>query len=97
MRLACTCTATESTKLLDVAKNDDEYVEVEVEHQSVGPGQVGIAGLPETFYWLACIHTVYLVVFHALVNYLPHYMFSECGYSETNAGYISSIPYAVVS
>lgn len=53
--------------------------------------------MPVAFYFLAGIHTLYILIFHSLVNFLPHYVFTAYGVSEANAGYIASIPYLVVS
>jgi len=53
--------------------------------------------MPAAFYWLAAIHTLYILIFHSLVNFLPHYIYTAYDRSATDAGYIASIPYVVVS
>lgn len=54
-------------------------------------------GMPAAFYYMAGIHTMYILIFHSLVNFLPHYVYTAYGASEVDAGYIASIPYVVVS
>lgn len=42
--------------------------------------------LPAQFYWLAGVHTLYILIFHALVNFMPHLIYVDYGRSELQAG-----------
>jgi hypothetical protein len=42
------------------------------------------------------IHTLYILIFHALVNFMPHLVYSAYGSTELEAGYISALPFVVV-
>ncbi len=53
--------------------------------------------MPVEFYWLAGIHALYILIFHSLVSFLPHYIYTEYEATPVDAGYIASVPYAVVS
>jgi len=53
--------------------------------------------MPVEFYWLASIHTLYIMIFHSLVNFLPHYIYTAYDATPSDAGYVASIPYLVVS
>jgi len=48
------------------------------------------------FYWFASMHSLYILIFHALVSFLPHYAYRKWGGTVTHAGNISSIPHLVI-
>lgn len=58
---------------------------------------VRMLALPAQFYWLAGVHTLYILIFHALVNFMPHLIYVDYGRSELQAGYIAALPFVVVS
>ena len=52
--------------------------------------------MPVEFYWLAGMHALYILIFHSLVSFLPHYIYTEYEATTVDAGYIASVPCAVV-
>lgn len=52
--------------------------------------------LPSVYYLLACVHTLYILVFHELSSYLPIIGYYYWHFSFEGAGAISSVPAATV-
>lgn len=53
--------------------------------------------LPVIFLWLSLIHTLYIVIFHVWLNFLPHYAKMEWHMSINEIGWLAAIPHIVVS
>ncbi len=53
--------------------------------------------LPGRFYLFAVIHAVYILVFHVLQNFVPHYVTLRWGDSVVRTGYIAALPPLLVS
>lgn len=52
--------------------------------------------LPEAFFWLAGVHTLYILIFHSFVNFMPHLVYTAYHVSQQEAGYIACMPFVVV-
>ncbi len=62
------------------------------------PSFLGIyCQLPIIFLWLCLIHTLYIVIFHVWLNFLPHYAKIEWHMSIHQIGWLAAIPHIVVS
>ncbi|KAJ1424821.1 major facilitator superfamily domain-containing protein [Ochromonadaceae sp. CCMP2298] len=48
------------------------------------------------FYWFAGLHSLYIMIFHSLVSFLPHYAYRKWGGTEIEIGFIASIPHIVI-
>jgi hypothetical protein len=53
--------------------------------------------LPVAYYWLAGIHTLYILIFHSFANFLPHLVYTAYNVSPQEAGVLAAMPFIVVS
>lgn len=53
--------------------------------------------IPVTTYWMIGVHTVYIVIFHAALNFLPYVAAQVWGISDRGTSFLASIPPLLVS
>lgn len=47
---------------------------------------------PVTTYWMIGVHTIYIVIFHAALNFLPYVAAQVWGISDRDTSFLASIP-----
>ena len=56
-----------------------------------------VSSLPMIFVWSSIVHTLYIVIFHVWLNFLPHYAQQRWQLSLEHVGYLAALPHLIVS